>query len=37
MDWLMKHTTKIVWVGLGWLCGFIMAGIAASNGWLTGF
>tara|TARA_B100000519_G_C13948669_1_gene299652 strand:- start:449 stop:562 length:114 start_codon:yes stop_codon:yes gene_type:complete len=37
MDWLMKHTKEIVWFGLGWIIGFIVAGIASANGWLTGF
>ena len=37
MDWLMKHVKEIVWFGLGFLVGFLVAVFAAANGALTGF
>ena len=32
MDWLMKHVKVIVWFGLGFVVGFLVAGFAAANG-----
>jgi len=37
MNWIMNHIKEIVLVGLGFIVGFIVAGIAAANGALTGF
>ena len=37
MDWLMKHVKEIVWFGLGFVVGSLVAGFAAANGALTGF
>jgi len=37
MNWLKKHLDKIWGIGIGFVVGFLVAGIAASNGWLTGF
>ena len=37
MDWLKAHVKEIVWFGLGWVIGFLVAGFAAANGAQTGF
>ena len=37
MDWIKELLKEIVWFGLGWIVGFIVAGIASANGWLTGY
>ena len=37
MDWIKEHLKEIVWFGLVWIVGFIVAGIDSANGWLTGF
>ena len=37
MDWLKAHVKEIVWFGLCWVIGFLVAGFAAANGALTGF
>tara|TARA_B100001059_G_scaffold216719_1_gene235363 strand:- start:271 stop:384 length:114 start_codon:yes stop_codon:yes gene_type:complete len=37
MEFLNKHLDKIWGLGLGFVIGFLVAGIAASNGLLTGF
>ena len=37
MEWLMGHIKEIVFFGLGFVVGFLVAGFAAANGALTGF
>lgn len=37
MKWLMGHIKEIVFFGLGFVVGFLVAGFAAANGVLTGF
>ena len=32
MDWIKEHLKEIVWFGLGWIVGFIVAGIALVTG-----
>ena len=37
MKILMKYIKEIQWFVIGWVVGFIMAGVASANDWLTGF
>ncbi len=37
METLMKYIKEATWFVIGWVVGFIMAGVASANGWLTGF
>ena len=37
METLKKHFDKIWGVLLGFVVGFLVAGVASAHGWLTGF
>ena len=34
---LATHVNEIQWFVIGWIAGFVMAGVASANGWLVEF